>query len=401
MSNKAYHEHPAIGSSFIKDIAVYSLFHALKRIYKEASDAMILGSAVHCLLGTPEEFKAEFALELKKENFNNVVDTVEDIKGRIGELSEIQMKALTSRLKKEQGQLSGISLKKKKEIALADSDLEKRIDNIDPSKFETKKAYNSKVNEIKKQIRFRKIAIKDRYATREKAYKEQIKETKNNIRKLKSSKVGNREKLITKLKTLDPTTNVWSELKQIYKDDNEGKYIISKDLFEKAIAMKDSVLAHDMARAMIRGGESEYAHFAYDPITGLQMKCKPDMENNCLIDFKTTRDASRSAFMRECLKYGYHIQAAWYLDTYNMANGTDYKEFFFIAIENTYPFAVNTLELGQREIELGRDEYKKALQEYKDYLENKETKSINNYGYGQQIEKISYPDSIFKKRLSA
>lgn len=401
MSNSDYHEHPAIGSTFIKDIAIYSLFHALKRKYKDATDPMILGSAVHCLLGTPEEFKSEFALELKKENFTNVVETVEDIKNRIGELSETQMKSLTSRLKKEQGQLAGITTKKKKEIALADQDLEKRIDNIDPSKFETKRAYNSKVNEIKKKVRFKKIAIKDRYATREKAYKEQIAETKSNIKRLRSSKVGNREKLITKLKTLDPTTNVWSELKQIYKDDNQGKYIISRELFDKAIEMKDSVLAHSMARSMIRGGESEYAHFAYDPITNLHMKCKPDIENQGLIDFKSTRDASREAFMRECLKRGYHIQAAWYLDVYNMANGTDFKDFFFIAIENTYPYAVNTLELGHREIELGRQQYREALQEYKEYLENKGSKSINDYGYGQQIERISYPDSIYRKRLSA
>lgn len=169
-----------------------------------------------------------------------------------------------------------------------------------------------------------------------------------------------------------------------------GKTVIDEDQMTDIRGMVEAIKAHEIASQMLSNGEAEYSYFAKDPITGLERKCRPDYLNaGALIDLKSCQDASPEGFIKACVNFGYHIQAAYYLDTYNLANGTNLEEFFFVAVESKAPYAVNTFRMGSVELELGRKMYRKALDQYAEYL--KDQTQVLKFGYEHKINEIEFP----------
>lgn len=72
-----------------------------------------------------------------------------------------------------------------------------------------------------------------------------------------------------------------------------------------------------------------------------------------LYDFKTTTDASPEAVQRAIIAYGYHIQAAHYVDTWKAATGED-RAFTFIFVEKEAPHACCLARMTADAIDIGR-----------------------------------------------
>jgi exodeoxyribonuclease VIII len=200
----------------------------------------------------------------------------------------------------------------------------------------------------------------------------------------------------------DRRTKEGKAIYEAFLSTSEGKTVLSDDQMEIIQGMKDSILSHPVARAMLSGGEAEYSYYAEDPITGIVRKCRPDYHNGgALIDVKSTQDASFEAFAKQVGNLGYHIQAAYYLDTFNASQGTDYKDFFFIAVENKAPFAVAVYRLPEKYIEQGRIEYKKALKALSDFLKSgasvDDLQTLRNFGYPTDILDIEIPYYVLNK----
>ena len=94
-----------------------------------------------------------------------------------------------------------------------------------------------------------------------------------------------------------------------------------------------------------------------------------------IVDYKTTTDASPSAFSRSCVNYGYDFQAGMYCE--GVEKCLDIKpRFVFIAQEKDPPFAVNVLEADEEMIQHGKDIFRELLGIYH------ECKTTDNwYGY--------------------
>jgi len=78
------------------------------------------------------------------------------------------------------------------------------------------------------------------------------------------------------------------------------------------------------------------------------------------VDLKSTQDASEH-FAKSCANYGYHRQAAMYLDGLRTL-GLDAEHFIFVAAEKAPPYAVGVYELDYDAIERGRDLYRADLE---------------------------------------
>ena len=63
-----------------------------------------------------------------------------------------------------------------------------------------------------------------------------------------------------------------------------------------------------------------------------------------LLDLKTTTDASPEACIRAVTAYGYDVQAAHYLETWNAATGED-RRFLFLFVEKEAPHGCSLVEL--------------------------------------------------------
>lgn len=153
-----------------------------------------------------------------------------------------------------------------------------------------------------------------------------------------------------------------------WREDQAGKIIVTGDDMEDIKGMKDAVYANPDALALLSlPGNPECSGFAVDPETGLLLKARFDFlpDQPFVIDVKTTEDASLHSWQRDCAKWGYHLQAAFYSDVRQLITGEETKGFYFIVVEKSAPYEVQVYHMGEASIEKGRRDYKRLLAEYK------------------------------------
>lgn len=173
-----------------------------------------------------------------------------------------------------------------------------------------------------------------------------------------------------------------------------GRTIISADDYATCVSIQDNVRRHPAAQVLLNDGEPELSVYWRDEQTGVLCKCRPDWMNykaNTIIDVKSTDDASPAGFQKSIVKWGYHVQAAWYLDGVKAATGHAPKAFIFAAFEKTRPFATAFYYADEDMIELGRQLYRERLDVFAACLKN------NSWpGYPQQLSPISLPGWVMK-----
>ena len=154
--------------------------------------------------------------------------------------------------------------------------------------------------------------------------------------------------------------------KEEYKKQNEiaeGKIVLESDIFYIIEAIKESYKKNKLAQKYC-SGQMELSH--YSQMDGIDVRVRPDCINtmsNFISDVKTCQDNSPAAFKRDVYNWGYHLQAAFYMDVCNIDN------FKFIACQTKFPYTVEVYTLDEKDIEFGRMGYKNALRQWKKYLE--------------------------------
>lgn len=140
--------------------------------------------------------------------------------------------------------------------------------------------------------------------------------------------------------------------------------IITQEIAGKAAAMVQSVRSHEIASRLLRGGKAEQSFFWEDG--GTRCKCRPDYlrDDGLVIDFKTTQNASPEDFPRTAYNLRYHVQAWWYLHGLRTL-GIPAREFVFIAVENTPPYAVCVFVADDAVLKLGEQEARQDLETYR------------------------------------
>ena len=103
------------------------------------------------------------------------------------------------------------------------------------------------------------------------------------------------------------------------------------------------------------------------------------------MDVKTTQDASPREFAKSIANFGYHVQAAYYLDICNDL-GMDKKCFIIVAVESAPPHGVGIYQLSTEAIETGRKLYRKWLEILAECIEKDEW-----LGYPEKFNVIDLP----------
>ena len=139
--------------------------------------------------------------------------------------------------------------------------------------------------------------------------------------------------------------------------------------------MAAALWSHPTAgRLLARPGTSEAVLLWSDPDNGVHCRAmldrlpglNPPATRSIITDYKTTRDASPRGFARAVATYGYHVQAAWYLDAV-AANGLGVDAVFvFIAQEKDPPYLVGVYQLDQEDLALGHRMAAKSRRVYRD-----------------------------------
>jgi len=125
--------------------------------------------------------------------------------------------------------------------------------------------------------------------------------------------------------------------------DFDGKLLLTEGDYDVANAMAESLLATKVGQRMA-GSEviNEASFFATDPDIGIMLKTRPDSywpQEGVIYDIKTCQDASPVGFERDLRKYGYDLQAAFYMHVLRLS-GCKVKNFVFACVEKEPPYAV-------------------------------------------------------------
>lgn len=167
--------------------------------------------------------------------------------------------------------------------------------------------------------------------------------------------------------------------------ENKGKIIVDPDDWEKADIMSDSARRHNKAGKLLDAAAFVEGVVLFD-IDGIPCKAKLDcFAHGFVIDLKSTKDASPESFQRDFVKYGYHIQGAFYRRAAK-ALGMDCRGFAIIATENSAPFCSAVYELSENALRLGDQIINRLLPVWQ------ECQKTNEYpGYPEVITTLDLP----------
>ena len=139
--------------------------------------------------------------------------------------------------------------------------------------------------------------------------------------------------------------------------------------YDRAYAIADAVHAHPVAARLFspERGPAEQAMVWRDEESGVMCRALVDHMPHegtagvhILADLKTTTDASPRAVAKTVANFGYHQQAAFYLDGYRALRGGD-PAFVFVFVEKDPPYLVSVVELDQAALIVGRELNRRAL----------------------------------------
>lgn len=172
---------------------------------------------------------------------------------------------------------------------------------------------------------------------------------------------------------------------------NTGKVALQPEDWEAVRGMADSIRGNAMARRFVDApGHSEASALWTDNETGLDCKARFDRVVTLsgapwIGEVKTTRNAGAWAFGKSIADYGYHAQAAFYVEGYEVLSGQT-PGHVFIAVENEPPYACAVYLLGDSSLQTGRALIRKWLAQYAACM-----KSGRWPGYPETAEVIDIP----------
>jgi hypothetical protein len=162
---------------------------------------------------------------------------------------------------------------------------------------------------------------------------------------------------------------------QQWRELNRGRIIVKPDTLEKAQLAVNRIRNDAIIAAVINDADFQVwveAEWRISdkitvPVMGLIDIVPKSPES--LADFKTTASAEPRQYGRSIFNFGYHVQAALYLDLWNAATNENRKTFLHVIQESSEPYEIGRRMLDNNWIQLGRAQYQSALALYGKCLE--------------------------------
>lgn len=185
----------------------------------------------------------------------------------------------------------------------------------------------------------------------------------------------------------DKRTKAGKETWADFESSNFDKLILAADDHARAVGTINAVLSHPAASALLAGAESEVSLFWHCKHWQIPRKARLDtLAGSLILDLKTCRDASPQAFARDAANYGYHMQAANYVEGFRATHGAEPEGYLFIAVESEPPHGCAVYSLPWEAIEAGAAIMDRACEIYRDCSESNIWPS-----YSSLIEPLTLP----------
>ena len=379
LPNDVYHAANGISSTQVKDARVSLMYfnarHVEKTIVKERSAVLDMGNLVHALALQPEQLDAEFSVEpvIPEGAFT----TAATLRAFIDEhnaslpalLSADDIKVL---LEEYNATLPpqvplGANLEETAQNYMA---LPADFQRIDGDQKQTATAMKACIKEYNATLPTPVKTSGSRDALLEQLAiinPDMVVQEAQKPQPLKVS--GTKADLIQAVKTVKPDAVFADELLDAWRDNPEGKVLVTRQQLGTALNIQKALLAHPTAGMLLTHPSRavEVSYFGFDEETGLEVRVRPDLEIDLDgvrigADLKTIsmwnvkQESLRARLHREIIERDYHLSAAMYCETAAL------DQFFWIFVnkdENYHWIAI--IEASADLLELGMLEYRKAM----------------------------------------
>ncbi len=182
-----------------------------------------------------------------------------------------------------------------------------------------------------------------------------------------------------------------------FEHEHSGKIILTAKQYENVGRIAGAVWEHPTARTILSGaGTNEIGLVWEDVDLGVLCKALVDRLTKhdgrvVAVDLKSAQDASEDAWPRACVKYGYDVQAAFYIDGLHALSPAE-RGFLMLVIEKKPPYAIKVYEPFPSVLEVGRVKYKRWLAKHAECL-----KSGIWPGYAEGVTMFHLPEWAYKE----
>lgn len=158
----------------------------------------------------------------------------------------------------------------------------------------------------------------------------------------------------------------WAE----FQAESEGRIVVTAEEHRLACVISTQAyrVPHIADLLAVDEGEREVTVVQTEPEHGLLCKARPDIVRRwdnrlAIVDVKTTsaQNLLPHTLSRDIHRFGYHIQAAWYMDLWAMATGESPDAFVLLFCQTNNDMDVAAYELDEDSIEQGRREARRYL----------------------------------------
>ncbi|EAW5213440.1 exodeoxyribonuclease [Salmonella enterica subsp. enterica] len=330
--NEVYHAANGISSTQVKDARVSLMYfnarHVEKTIVKERSPVLDMGNLVHALALQPENLEAEFSVEpeIPEGAFTTTATLREFIDAHNASLPAL----------------------------LSADDIKALLEEYNATLPAPVKTSGSR------DALLEQLAIINPDLVAQEAQKSSP---------LKVS--GTKADLIQAVKSVNPAAVFADELLDAWRENTEGKVLVTRQQLSTALNIQKALLEHPTAGKLLTHPSRavEVSYFGIDEETGLEVRVRPDLELDMGglrigADLKTIsmwnikQEGLRAKLHREIIDRDYHLSAAMYCETAAL------DQFFWIFVnkdENYHWVAI--IEASTELLELGMLEYRKTMRE--------------------------------------
>ncbi|EBV2199663.1 exodeoxyribonuclease, partial [Salmonella enterica subsp. enterica serovar 4,[5],12:i:-] len=377
--NEVYHAANGISSTQVKDARVSLMYfnarHVEKTIVKERSPVLDMGNLVHTLALQPENLEAEFSVEpeIPEGAFTTTATLREFIDAHNASLPALlsadDIKAL---LEEYNATLPapvplGASLEETGQSYMA---LPAEYQRIDADQKQTAAAMKACIKEYNTTLSTPVKTSGSRDALLEQLAIINPDLVTQEAQKSVPLKVsGTKADLIQAVKSVNPAAVFADELLDTWRENPEGKVLVTRQQLSTALNIQKALLGHPTAGKLLTHPSRavEVSYFGIDEETGLEVRVRPDLEIDMGglrigADLKTIsmwnikQEGLRAKLHREIIDRDYHLSAAMYCETAAL------DQFFWIFVnkdENYHWVAI--IEASTELLELGMLEYRKAM----------------------------------------
>ncbi|HGI8551616.1 TPA: RecE family exodeoxyribonuclease [Salmonella enterica subsp. enterica serovar Kinondoni] len=377
--NEVYHAANGISSTQVKDARVSLMYfnarHVEKTIVKERSPVLDMGNLVHALALQPENLEAEFSVEpeIPEGAFTTTATLREFIDAHNASLPALlsadDIKAL----------LEEYNATLPSQMPLGAS-----VDETYASYEQLPEEFQRIENGTKHTATAMKACIKEYNATLPAPVKtsgsrdvllEQLAIINPDLvaqeaQKSSPLKVsGTKADLIQAVKSVNPAAVFADELLDAWRENTEGKVLVTRQQLSTALNIQKALLEHPTAGKLLThpGRAVEVSYFGIDEETGLEVRVRPDLELDMGglrigADLKTIsmwnikQEGLRAKLHREIIDRDYHLSAAMYCETAAL------DQFFWIFVNKDKNYHwVAIIEASTELLELGMLEYRKTM----------------------------------------